>query len=294
MIGTKIYRVGFMSGAAQAACVLLVLAAGACAAQSTSSDEGTTLPTRITVYGAGDGVVAPSLVSSNPLDIPGVTCKKKDKVVSEIRLSFFVSPNGEPRRITFLNPLGNELDLLALRLLSESKFAPGTLDGKPVAVWQTDTVRTESCHKRTKDGKDGTIDSLQLISQPVQTVGPLQPAQELSRVTFDPGLEPNSVPQPVKIDRVGRRVQAPVPLFTPVAIYSDEARRRKISGVCLISLIVDEHGLPQRPRITRSLGYGLDEQALETISRYRFRPAIRDDADPVPVMITIEVNFRLY
>jgi protein TonB len=96
------------------------------------------------------------------------------------------------------------------------------------------------------------------------------------------------------LERVGGRVSAPVPLNTVDPEFSDEARRAKYQGICLISLIVDAQGNPQNPRVTRALGMGLDEKALEAIRRYKFKPAMKDGKTPVPVMITVEVNFRLY
>ena len=94
--------------------------------------------------------------------------------------------------------------------------------------------------------------------------------------------------------QVGNGVSAPVPIFQPEAEFSDEARRAKYQGVCLISLIVDAQGNPQNPRVIRALGMGLDEKALEAVRKYKFKPAMKDGRTPVPVMITIEVNFRLY
>jgi TonB family protein len=94
--------------------------------------------------------------------------------------------------------------------------------------------------------------------------------------------------------RVGGGVSAPVPIFTPEAEFSDEARRAKYQGVCLISLIVDAQGNPQNPRVVRPLGMGLDEKALEAVRKYKFKPALKDGKTPVPVMMSIEVNFRLY
>jgi TonB family protein len=93
---------------------------------------------------------------------------------------------------------------------------------------------------------------------------------------------------------VGGGVAAPVPLNTVEAEYSDEARRAKYQGVCLIALIVDAQGNPQNPRVVRSLGMGLDERALDAVRKYRFKPAMKDGRIPVPVSITVEVNFRLY
>ncbi|MDR3736991.1 MAG: energy transducer TonB [Acidobacteriaceae bacterium] len=93
--------------------------------------------------------------------------------------------------------------------------------------------------------------------------------------------------------RVGGGVSNPVPIFTPEAEFSDEARRAKYQGICVISVIVDAHGNPQDPRVVRTLGMGLDEKALEAVRKYKFKPAMKGN-QPVPVRINVEVNFRLY
>ena len=92
---------------------------------------------------------------------------------------------------------------------------------------------------------------------------------------------------------VGGAVSGPVVLNNVEAEFSDEARRAKFQGVCLISLIVDVQGNPQNPRVIRTLGMGLDEKALEAVRKYKFKPAMKGGT-PVPVSITVEVNFRLY
>ena len=35
-------------------------------------------------------------------------------------------------------------------------------------------------------------------------------------------------------------------------------------------------------------------KAIEAVTKYKFKPAMKKDGTPVPVMITVEVNFRLY
>lgn len=94
--------------------------------------------------------------------------------------------------------------------------------------------------------------------------------------------------------RIGGGVSAPVPLFTPEAEFSDEARRAKYQGVCIVGLIVDAQGNPQNVHIVRALGMGLDEKAMEAVRKYKFKPAMKDGRTPVPVYINVEVNFRLY
>jgi TonB family protein len=58
-------------------------------------------------------------------------------------------------------------------------------------------------------------------------------------------------------------------------------------------LVVDANGLPQNIKVQRALGMGLDEEAVKAVKRWRFQPATKD-GEPVPVMINVEVNFRLY
>jgi len=88
-------------------------------------------------------------------------------------------------------------------------------------------------------------------------------------------------------------VSNPIPLVSPEAEFSDEARRNKYQGICMIAVIVDAQGYPQNPRVIQSLGMGLDEKALEAVEKYRFKPAMKD-GKPVASMIDVEVNFRLY
>jgi TonB family protein len=93
---------------------------------------------------------------------------------------------------------------------------------------------------------------------------------------------------------VGGGVSTPQLIHSVEAEFSDEARRAKYQGVCIVSIIVDRNGVPQNPRVVRPLGMGLDEKALEAIKQYRFKPAMKDGKTPVPVMINVEIDFRLY
>ena len=88
-------------------------------------------------------------------------------------------------------------------------------------------------------------------------------------------------------------VSQPIPIFTPEAEFSDEARRQKYEGVCVISVIIDAQGNPQSPRVVRRLGMGLDEKALRAVMKYRFKPA-KKDGKPVAVRISVMVDFRLF
>ncbi|HLI62065.1 MAG TPA: energy transducer TonB [Terriglobales bacterium] len=93
--------------------------------------------------------------------------------------------------------------------------------------------------------------------------------------------------------RVGGGVSAPRVLYDPDPEYSEEARKAKYQGTVILWLIVNAEGKPQDIRVQRALGMGLDEKAVEAVKQWRFEPA-KKDGHPVPVMINVEVNFRLY
>jgi periplasmic protein TonB len=92
--------------------------------------------------------------------------------------------------------------------------------------------------------------------------------------------------------QVGGGVSAPSVLYKVDPEYSEEARKAKYSGTVWISLIVDPQGRAQNLKVVRSLGFGLDEKAMEAVAKWKFKPGMKD-GHPVAVVATIEVNFRL-
>jgi TonB family protein len=92
---------------------------------------------------------------------------------------------------------------------------------------------------------------------------------------------------------VGGGVSAPKVIYQPDPEYSEEARKAKFQGTCVLWLVVGADGKPREIRVARTLGLGLDEKALEAVKNWRFEPALKDNK-PVAVQINVEVTFRLY
>jgi periplasmic protein TonB len=93
--------------------------------------------------------------------------------------------------------------------------------------------------------------------------------------------------------KVGGGVSAPRIISDPEPEYSEEARKAKYQGVCVLWLVVGPDGRPRDIRVARSLGLGLDEKAIEAVKNWKFEPALKD-GKPVAVQINVEVNFHLY
>ncbi len=86
---------------------------------------------------------------------------------------------------------------------------------------------------------------------------------------------------------------APQLLSSPQPAYSEEARKAKIEGLVILGLTVDEKGNPTRIYVINSLGYGLDEKAIEAVKGWKFDPAYGKDGKPVAKRIAVEVSFHL-
>jgi TonB family protein len=92
--------------------------------------------------------------------------------------------------------------------------------------------------------------------------------------------------------QIGGEVSEPIPIYKPEPEYSEEARKAKYSGTVLLSVVIDANGLTRDIKVVRPLGLGLDEKAIEAVSRWKFRPAMKG-GHAVAVQANIEVNFRL-
>jgi periplasmic protein TonB len=92
---------------------------------------------------------------------------------------------------------------------------------------------------------------------------------------------------------VGGGVSPPRAINSPEAEFSEEARKAKYQGTCVVGMVVGADGIPRDIRVLTSLGMGLDEKAMEVARKYRFEPA-RKDGHPVAVEIAVEVDFHLY
>jgi TonB family protein len=82
-------------------------------------------------------------------------------------------------------------------------------------------------------------------------------------------------------------------LWKPKPVYTDEARARKLEGNVTLEVIFRATGQVEVLRVTRGLGYGLDQSARTAAEQIRFRPGKKDGV-PVDrtglVLITFELS----
>lgn len=103
---------------------------------------------------------------------------------------------------------------------------------------------------------------------------------------------PILVDLPKSLYRIGGKVKPPSLVYKVEPVYTEAARRKKIEGTVVLQAVVQTDRKARNFQVVKSLEPGLDQKAIEAVAQWQFRPGMRD-GNPVDVLATFEVNFRL-
>lgn len=94
--------------------------------------------------------------------------------------------------------------------------------------------------------------------------------------------------------RPGNGVETPQVLHEEKPEYTAGAMRAKVQGTVEVEAVVMSDGTVGQVQIVRSLDdrFGLDDEAIKAVKRWRFRPGTRQ-GKPVAVLVNIELTFTL-
>jgi TonB family protein len=91
---------------------------------------------------------------------------------------------------------------------------------------------------------------------------------------------------------VGGEVSPPTALYTPNAPYTEQARRAHLQGTVVLGIVINEHGkVTNIEELSKPLGMGLDESAIQAVGSWVFRAA-QFRGEPVPVRVNVKVEFH--
>lgn len=93
--------------------------------------------------------------------------------------------------------------------------------------------------------------------------------------------------------QVGGSVSKPICIDCPDPEYAEEARKARYQGTVVLWAIIDANGRVRNLRVVKSIGLGLDEEAMRAVQTWIFRPSLRF-GKPVPVGTAIEVDFNIF
>ena len=74
--------------------------------------------------------------------------------------------------------------------------------------------------------------------------------------------------------------------------YTEEARLAGVEGTVVVYAEITKDGSPENLRVLRSLGHGLDQEAVRTVQQWRFEPSLQN-GQIIRVATYVPVNFRL-
>lgn len=204
------------------------------------------------VYVPGPEVNAPKLVHAVPAPYPSDSALAGAKHICI--LIVVIGEDGIPKSIQLANAIGT----IQLANAIESPF-----DGPAIAAVQQSEFKPGTLHSRP-------------VPVRIQMLVPF-----LSKNT-------PAVPEFYSL----QHLSAPVPMHTPQAKVPDAAKAKRISdGNAFVQGIVDENGNFQYAHVVQSSDVVFEASALEAVSQYRFKPAMKYGV-PIPVRLTIRVDFR--
>ncbi len=91
---------------------------------------------------------------------------------------------------------------------------------------------------------------------------------------------------------VGGDISAPIKIFSPQPQYTEDARQARVQGVVILRTVVDTEGEVVNVKILKGLPGGLTESAMETVSQWKFKPALQR-GKPVAVYFLLTISFSL-
>jgi TonB family protein len=221
------------------------------------------VPDQDGAYYAGPEVTAPRMVSTvqalyaserSNRDVQGMTV-----------LAMLIDVKGAPQHIQVLHTHGDAFDQSAIAAVRHSTFEPGQLGDKPVPVWIDVRVVFHADHSNA-------------IPQVLITERDLAPPEE-SKLE-DKHHKPLSY-------------TPPFPIHTVDADFADPFAKHPYVQVAVVTVLVSETGMPKEVRVSRGLGFGLDEKAAAAVWHYRFLPAT-SKGKPVAARRDVMVSFTKF
>ena len=198
----------------------------------------------------------------------------------------------------------------AIELLEKAKNLDTALAG-PATMWmalmreregnltEAETLYRSALAIENPDSADA-VNTMALLARLLKTQAREEEAKALNdhasvvmkTMSSSDQARPSRVQSVSRVLKIGGGVTPPTVLAKVEPEYTEEARVAKYSGTVVLYVEIAPQGVAQNIHVVKGLGLGLDEKAIEAISKWRFKPGAKD-GEPVTVMATIEVNFRL-
>jgi protein TonB len=98
-------------------------------------------------------------------------------------------------------------------------------------------------------------------------------------------------PPPVQAVRVGGQIKEPKKLKAVSPVYPDIAKQARVQGVVILECTISPQGKVTNVTVLRGIPL-LNDSAIEAVKQWVYTPTLLNGV-PVPVIMTVTVNFKL-
>lgn len=98
-------------------------------------------------------------------------------------------------------------------------------------------------------------------------------------------------PPPVEPVRVGGNIKEPKKIKNVNPVYPDIAKQARVQGIVILECVISPQGKVSNVTVLRGVPL-LDEAAKEAVRQWVYSPTLLNGV-PVPVIMTVTVNFKL-
>jgi TonB family protein len=191
---------------------------------------------------------------------------RKRKIEGPVVLHIRIGEDGKVREVSVVSG-DPELAEAAARAVKKWRYQPLLIAGKPTEATRDVTVNF------TLENADSALSR-----------------EGQSKEDYDKQIASRIAAG--ELFRVGGAIAPPKLIYGPDPGYTESAKEEHLEGTVVLAVVVGAEGLPHDIRVTRAIGKGLDEEAIDAVRQWRFKPATKD-GKPVTVVISVEVTFHL-
>jgi protein TonB len=105
------------------------------------------------------------------------------------------------------------------------------------------------------------------------------------------GLPAAPPPPPVQAVRVGGQIKEPKKLNNVSPVYPDIAKQARVQGIVILECTISPQGKVTDVKVLRGIPL-LDQSAIDAVKQWTYTPTLLNGV-PVPVIMTVTVNFKL-
>jgi protein TonB len=106
------------------------------------------------------------------------------------------------------------------------------------------------------------------------------------------GLSPAALDSRVTPRLIGGIIREPRKIRNLAPRYPERAKTERIQGIIILETEIHPSGCVSAIRVLRGVHPALDLEAMDAVSGWSYTPTLLDGV-PVPVIMTVTVNFRL-